>query len=58
MSTNGKNIGRVTQVIGSTLDAEFPQDNMPGVYNALTANVDRMLGTETVSEQLNTLIAS
>lgn len=58
MSTNGKNIGRVTQVIGSTLDAEFPQDNMPGVYNALTANVDRMLGTEKITETIICEVAS
>jgi F-type H+-transporting ATPase subunit beta len=27
--------GRVVQVIGSTLDAEFPQEGLPGIYNAL-----------------------
>ena len=30
-----KKIGRVTQVIGSTLDAEFDEDKMPALYNAL-----------------------
>ncbi len=29
------NIGKVVQVIGSTLDAEFPQGNLPAIYNAL-----------------------
>ena len=28
--------GTVTQVIGSTFDAEFPEDHLPGIYNALT----------------------
>ena len=28
--------GRVTQVIGSTFDAEFPEDHLPGIYNACT----------------------
>ncbi|QDV70548.1 ATP synthase subunit beta [Rosistilla carotiformis] len=27
--------GRVTQIIGSTFDAEFPQDSLPKIYNAL-----------------------
>lgn len=31
----GKNTGRVTQVIGSTFDAEFPEDSLPNIYNAL-----------------------
>ena len=29
------NIGHVTQVIGSTFDAEFSEDNLPEIYNAL-----------------------
>ncbi len=28
-------VGRVTQVIGSTFDAEFPEDAMPAIYNAV-----------------------
>lgn len=30
------NTGRVTQVIGSTFDVEFPEDKLPNIYNALT----------------------
>src|SRR6056297_3392925 len=30
-----KNVGHVTQVIGSTFDAEFPEGQMPEIYNAL-----------------------
>ena len=33
--TNGTNIGRVTQIIGSTFDAEFPETSLPEIYNAL-----------------------
>lgn len=33
-STAG-NIGRITQVIGSTFDAEFPDDHLPAIYNAV-----------------------
>src|SRR5580692_6689268 len=34
-TTNGKNIGRVTQIIGSTFDAEFPESSLPEIYHAL-----------------------
>src|SRR5579864_5416284 len=30
-----KNIGKVTQIIGSTFDVEFPEDSLPEIYNAL-----------------------
>ena len=30
-----QNIGKVVQVIGSTLDAEFPEGQLPDIYNAL-----------------------
>jgi F-type H+/Na+-transporting ATPase subunit beta len=28
--------GVVTQIIGSTFDAQFPEDNLPAIYNAVT----------------------
>ena len=34
------NIGKITQVIGSTFDAEFDADSMPAIYNAVTADID------------------
>lgn len=30
-----QNIGSITQVIGSTFDVEFPEDQMPAIYNAV-----------------------
>ncbi len=33
------NIGHVTQVIGSTFDAEFPEDSLPSIYNAVEIGV-------------------
>ncbi len=33
------NIGHVTQVIGSTFDAEFSEDNLPSIYNAVALDV-------------------
>ena len=32
--------GRITQVIGSTFDAEFSVDAMPAIYNAVTAQIE------------------
>jgi len=34
-ATAERNIGRVTQVIGSTFDAEYPEDRLPAIYNAV-----------------------
>ena len=28
-------VGKITQVIGSTFDAEFPEDQLPKIYNAI-----------------------
>ncbi|MEM1305041.1 MAG: F0F1 ATP synthase subunit beta, partial [Planctomycetota bacterium] len=36
MSTaTAQNTGRITQVIGSTFDVEFAEDQMPAIYNAV-----------------------
>lgn len=37
-----ENIGKVVQVIGSTLDAEFQEDKLPAIYNALKLEVEVM----------------
>jgi F-type H+/Na+-transporting ATPase subunit beta len=34
-ATAQKKIGHVTQVIGSTFDVEFPENNLPSIYNAV-----------------------
>jgi len=34
-ATTDKNMGRITQVIGSTFDAVFPENRLPAIYNAL-----------------------
>jgi F-type H+-transporting ATPase subunit beta len=38
--------GRVTQVIGSTFDAEFPEEDLPRIYNALEATISRREGPQ------------
>jgi F-type H+-transporting ATPase subunit beta len=46
------NTGRITQVIGSTLDARFPEDALPSIYNALRVEVERTVLGETERETL------
>lgn len=36
-----KNVGLVSQVIGSTFDAEFQEDNLPSIYNAVKINSEK-----------------
>ncbi len=45
-------LGTVTQVIGSTLDAQFPQDRLPAIYNALKVPVEKTVLGETTQETL------
>jgi F-type H+/Na+-transporting ATPase subunit beta len=40
-ATAEKNVGRVTQVIGSTFDAEYPEDKLPPIYNAVKIESDQ-----------------
>jgi F-type H+-transporting ATPase subunit beta len=38
--------GKIVQVIGSTLDAEYPKGQLPEIYDALVADIPREGGTE------------
>src|SRR5437588_11088939 len=38
--------GKITQVIGSTFDAEFPEDQLPNIYNAI--KVDQQIDGQTI----------
>ncbi|HUN80283.1 MAG TPA: F0F1 ATP synthase subunit beta, partial [Phycisphaerae bacterium] len=58
MVANATNTGKVTQVIGSILDAEFPEDRMPKLYNALHVNVDRKVGADSRRVLLTCEVAS
>ncbi|MFL2871586.1 MAG: F0F1 ATP synthase subunit beta [Pirellulaceae bacterium] len=40
MATATQSTGRITQVIGSTFDAEFPEDSLPAIYNAVKIQND------------------
>ncbi len=50
--TTAANVGRVTQVIGSTLDAEFVPEHLPAIYNGLKVSVTRVIGEEQRQETL------
>ena len=52
MTNNGDNYGKVTQVIGSTLDAEFDEARLPHIYNALKVQIKRKIGDKSVEETL------
>ena len=52
------NFGVVTQVIGSTLDAQFPEDKLPEIYNALELQVERVVLGETTTKTLYCEVAS
>ena len=39
--STGKGVGKISQVIGSTFDAEFPQDGLPSIYNAVHVVSDK-----------------
>src|SRR5947199_156395 len=40
-ATANGTIGKITQIIGSTFDAEFDEDHMPAIYNAVTIQSDK-----------------
>ncbi|MFI5842937.1 F0F1 ATP synthase subunit beta [Catenuloplanes sp. NPDC051500] len=42
-------VGRVVRVIGPVVDAEFPRDAMPDIYNALHVEVTLSSGTKTLT---------
>ncbi|WP_433057200.1 F0F1 ATP synthase subunit beta [Dactylosporangium sp. CS-033363] len=42
-------VGRVVRVIGPVVDAEFPRDGMPDIYNALHVDVTLSEGTKTLT---------
>ena len=46
------NTGKVIRVIGSTLDAQFPEELLPKLYNALKVEVERPVKGFTTTETL------
>ena len=52
MTEANGNVGIVTQVIGSTLDAEFDEDHLPAQYNALHVEVEEKVLGKTTRKKL------
>ncbi|MFQ5491297.1 MAG: F0F1 ATP synthase subunit beta [Phycisphaerae bacterium] len=52
MTTKLENYGTVTQVIGSTLDAQYDEADLPAIYNALKVEVERKVLGQTEKETL------
>ncbi|MBK9120990.1 MAG: F0F1 ATP synthase subunit beta [Phycisphaerales bacterium] len=52
MAATTESTGRITQIIGSTLDAEFPADHLPAIYSGLRAQVKTTLSGETTEHTL------
>jgi len=48
MSENGKNAGKVVQVIGPVVDVEFPSEALPEIYNALEIDLVEETGSRRV----------
>jgi F-type H+-transporting ATPase subunit beta len=46
-----ENVGRISQIIGSTLDAEFEEERLPKIYNALKVTVTADVGGEGGAEE-------
>jgi F-type H+/Na+-transporting ATPase subunit beta len=46
VSTQTKNSGRITQIIGPVLDVTFQPGKMPSIYNALTVRGKNEAGQE------------
>src|SRR3954452_5721437 len=45
-------VGRVVRVIGPVVDAEFPRDAMPDIFNALHVDVPLSEGTKTLTLEI------
>lgn len=48
-----KNIGEIIQIVGVVVDAEFPKDSLPAIYDALTVEADDRTITLEVAQHLS-----
>lgn len=48
VATTETNVGKIVQIIGPVIDAEFPSGNLPRIYNALTVK-----GTNSAGQSLS-----
>ena len=52
------NTGRVTRVIGSVVDVEFPAEQIPDIYNALTVEAEVMGHPQTLTLEVELQVGS
>jgi len=45
--------GKITQIVGVVIDVEFPEGNLPAIYNALTTELDGKTLTLEVAQHLS-----
>ncbi len=45
--------GQITQVIGSTFDAEFPETSLPSIYNAVTVEIKEGEGNRRLTGEIS-----
>jgi F-type H+-transporting ATPase subunit beta len=53
MATVTQKIGHITQVIGSTFDAQFPENQLPAIYNAVEVHVKQVDKTQTLTGEIS-----
>ena len=46
-------VGRVVRIVGAVVDVEFPPEQMPAIYNALTVDAETPAGQDRKSTRLN-----
>ncbi len=54
-ASTGTGIGRVARIIGPVVDIEFGVDDLPGIYNALTVDIDFSGAAEVEGDITHTL---
>ena len=52
MATVTGNVGKVTQVIGSTFDSEFAENQLPAIYNAVKIEISVAGSSETLTGEI------
>ena len=45
-------VGRIVRIVGPVVDVEFPPEQLPAIYNALTVDAKTLAGDITSSSRL------
>jgi F-type H+-transporting ATPase subunit beta len=58
---DGKHVGKIVQIIGPTLDVEFPEDHLPHIFNALEVynpHIKKVIVSEAAQHLGNNVVRS